>query len=274
MRCSTVMSLSLVGALVTAAPALAKGKKAPSMNADQARSMESLGGKFKWGMSHEEVWKSLEEQVKARYKELIEKERDVNKQDDLRKNELMDIKKAKDSLVQFEGKKSGWDVSIIDKEFAHKNGESMIVMWEKDQRRFLFFWNGKLYKQYIAFDAEHPVFKGKTFDDFVKILTNRYGNPEMKFAQMRTKDDMVVSHMEWPAHGDYKLWAVDQSHFYGNFCLRLFNPKVQAEIDRVRGERDPRKPQGNALIDSVTKPDEVSGDKNADVVDQITGKKK
>src|SRR5688572_23935636 len=89
MRCSTVMSLSLVGALVTAAPALAKGKKAPSMNADQARSMESLGGKFKWGMSHEEVWKSLEEQVKARYKELIEKERDVNKQDDLRKNELM-----------------------------------------------------------------------------------------------------------------------------------------------------------------------------------------
>ena len=32
--------------------------------------------------------------------------------------------------------------------------ESMLVLWEKDQRRFLFFWNEKLYKQFIAYNAE------------------------------------------------------------------------------------------------------------------------
>jgi hypothetical protein len=263
--------------LLLTLPGLALAKKkagGATATAAQARSMAELGGKFKWGMSHEEVWKTLEDTVHARYKELIEKEKDINKQDDLRKNEIQDVQKAKSSLVTFEGKKSGWDVSIIDKEFSQKNGESMIVMWEKDQRRFLFFWNGKLYKQFIAFDAEHPVFKGKTFDDFVKILQGRYGQPEMKFQQMRTKDDMVVDHMEWPAAGDYKLWAVDQSGFYGNFCLKLFSPKVQADLDKIKAERDPKRASGNALIDSVTKPDDVAGDRNADVVDQITGKKK
>ena len=52
------------------------------------------------------------------------------------------MQKTRSSLVKFDGQKSGWDVSIVDKEFNQSNGESMIVMWEKDQRRFLFFWNG------------------------------------------------------------------------------------------------------------------------------------
>jgi hypothetical protein len=275
-RVLLVLGSVLALGIAHAPPAHAKKKKGGGEEAaaPAGRSMGELGGKFKWGMSHEEVWKTLEDVIKARYKEQIAKEPDMNKQDDLRKNELQDIQKAKSSLVQFDGKKTGWDVSIIDKEFMQKNGESMIVMWEKDQRRFLFFWNGKLYKQFIAFDAEHPVFKGKTFDDFVQTIENRYGKSEMKFSQMKTKDDMVVDHIEWKNKGDYGLWAIDQSGLHGNFCLRLFDPKVQAELDKVREEKMPKRATGNALIDSVTKPDEVSGDKNANVVDDILGKKK
>ena len=271
---ASLLSFGLASGLAFSGPAYAKAKKKTVATATEAqkRSMAELGGKFKWGMSHDEVWKTLEAVVHVRYKDLIAKESDMNKQDDLRKREIEDVQKAKNSLVTFDGKKSGWDVSIVDKDFAQKNDESMIVMWEKDQRRFLFFWNGKLYKQFIAFDAEHPVFKGKNFDDFVKLIQGRYGQPEMKFAQMRTKEDMVVDHMEWPAAGDYQLWAIDQSGFYGNFCLRLFNPKIQADLDKSRSAREPKRNTGNALIDAVTRPDEVSGDKNADVVDQITGK--
>jgi len=53
----------------------------------------------------------------------------------------------------------------------------MIVMWEKDQRRFLFFYNGKLYKQFIAFNAEHKAFAGKSFDDFAEVIQARTGRP-------------------------------------------------------------------------------------------------
>ena len=273
---SLFASLIVSGFLCTTigSPTLAHAKKKKPSGASEAqrRSMSELGGKFKWGMSHDEVFKALEAAINLRYKDLIAKETDVNVQDDLRKKELEEVQKVKASFVTFEGKKTGWDVSIIDKEFAQRDNEAMVVMWEKDQRRFLFFWNDKLYKQFIAFDAQHPVFKGKSFDDFVSLIADRYGKPEMKFQQMRTKEDMVVDHMEWPAAGDYQLWAIDQSGFYGNFCLRLFNPKTQTEVDKARAEKEPKRANGNALIDAVTRPDDVAGDQNADVVDQITGK--
>jgi hypothetical protein len=270
------MAIGILGTLSLPSAALAKkkAKAGAAPTAEQKRSMAELGGKFKWGMSQEDVLKVMDDTTHARFKDLIANERDMNKADDLRKQELDDIQKSKNSFIKFDGKKGGWDVSIIDKEFQQRNDESMLVMWEKDQRRFLFFWKGKLYKQFIAFDAQHPVFKGKSFDDFVQIIAGRYGQPAMKFSQMKTKDDMVVDHLEWPAVGSYQLWAIDQSSFYGNFCLRVFDPKVQGELDKVHEARAPKRANGNALIDAVTKPDSVEGDRNVDVVDEmVTGKK-
>ena len=60
-------------------------------------------------------------------------------------------------------------VSLIDREFGHRNEEAMLVMWEKDQRRFLFFWKEKLYKQFIAYNADK--FKGMDFETIVKMGT-------------------------------------------------------------------------------------------------------
>ena len=274
------LALGVCGALtlgVSDASARTHAKKKPAKaataaNAAAARSMGELAGKFKWGMTEDQVWKVIETVIAERYKELIAKETDMSKQDDLRKKQLDEVKKTRESLVKFDGKKTGWDVSIVDKEFQQRNEEAMVTMWEKDQRRFLFFWNGKLYKQFIAFDSAR--FKDKSFEDFVTLLEDRYGKSETKFAQMKTKDEVVVDHVEWPGTGEYALQAVDQSGFYGNYCLRLYDPKTEAEIEKVREEKAPKRANGNALIDAVTKPDSVDGDKNADVVDQITGKHK
>jgi hypothetical protein len=147
----------------------------------------------------------------------------------------------------------------------------MVVLWEKDQRRFLFFWHGKLYKQFIAFNAEHPAFQGKSFDDFAKLIEKRFGPAEMKFASLRTKDEQTLDHLEWAPSGDYLLWAIDQSGFYGNFCLVLKQPSVVAQLERIRGAH-PRGNQ-NSIIDSVTAPEKTAGDPNADIADEITGTK-
>jgi hypothetical protein len=198
-------------------------------------------------------------------------ERDVHQQDILRKEMNEEIDKVKHSHVKFDGQKTGWDVSIIDKEFRHKNNESMAIIWEKDQRRFLFFYHDKLYKQFIAFNAEHPKFQGKSFDDFAKLLENRFGKGEMKFTSLRTKDEMTVDHLEWAAQADTILWAIDQSQFYGNFCLVLKQASVVAKLEKDRDKAP--KAHSNALIDSVTTRDGVEGDANANVVDDIVGKK-
>jgi hypothetical protein len=263
-----VLALSL-----SASPVLAKKKGGgghAKVSAADARAIGELAGKFKWGMSHEDVIKAIGDQQHGRYVELIKKEQDIYKQDQLRQAERDEIQKVRDSYVQFDGQKSGWDVSIVDKEFAQRNSESMLVMWEKDQRRFLFFYNDQLYKQYIAFNAEHPVFAGKSFDDFAKLIQNRYGPAEMKFAKLRTKDDMTLDHLEWPAAGEFQLWAIDQSAFYGNFCLVLFQPHIAASLTHAR-EAKSVQPHGNAVIDAVTTPDKINGDANENIVDQITG---
>ena len=265
---------------VGASPAWAKkkgggGGGGSHARAADARAVGELAGKFKWGMSPDDCIKLITAGIHAKYVELIKKEPDIYKQDQLRKDEGDEVQKVKDSYVKFDGVTPGtkeWGTSIVQSEFAPRNDESMMTLWEKDQRRFLFFWHDRLYKQYIAFNAEHPVFAGKSFDDFAKLIQNRYGPAEMKFTQMKTKADMKLDHLEWPASGDYQLFAIDQSEFYGNFCLVVFQPSTAKQVEQARTEHNTKPAHGNAIIDAVTQSPKQTNDANENIVDQITGK--
>lgn len=265
---------------VGASPAWAKkkgggGGGGSHARAADARAVGELAGKFKWGMSPDDCVKLITAGIHAKYVELIKKEQDIYKQDQLRKDEGDEVQKVKDSYVKFDGVTPGtkeWSTSIVQSEFAPRNDESMMTLWEKDQRRFLFFWHDRLYKQYIAFNAEHPVFAGKSFDDFAKLIQNRYGPAEMKFTQMKTKADMKLDHLEWPASGDYQLFAIDQSEFYGNFCLVVFQPATAKQVEQARTEHNTKPAHGNAIIDAVTQSPKQTNDANENIVDQITGK--
>jgi hypothetical protein len=244
-------------------------------HAADSRAVGDLAGKYKWNMPPDMVVKIIASGIHQKYVELIKKEPDVYKQDLLRKEEGEKVQKVKDSFVKFDAdnpRAKEWSTSIIQTEFAPRNDESLLTLWEPNQRRFLFFWHDKLYKQYIAFDAKHPAFEGKSFDEFAKIIQNRYGPAEMKFAQLRTRQEMKLDHLEWPPAGDYQLFAIDQSEFYGNFCLVVFQPHVAKEVERSRTEHNTKPAKGNALIDAVTTPEKQNTDVNENIVDQITGK--
>jgi hypothetical protein len=273
-----ILALGITVAASSPSVALAKKNKAGGGGshgaAPNARAVGELMGKFKWGMTPDDVVKVIGDQMHLKTVEDLKKETDVYKQDQLRAKEKEDIEKVRTSLAKFDGQKSGWDSSIIDKEFGHRNSESMLVMWEKDQRRFLFFSDNKLYKQYIAFNSEHPVFQGKSFDDFAKLIQGRYGAAEMKMAAMRTKEDVQLDHLEWPSANDTTLWAIDQSGFYGNYCLKLFQTSVNNQVEKSRAEHSPKAGRGNAMIDAITAPETVKGDPNEDVIDRVVGTKK
>jgi hypothetical protein len=95
----------------------------------------------------------------------------------------------------------------------------------------------------------------------------------MKLATMKTKDDVVVDHLEWPSQGEFTLWAIDQTGFYGNFCLKLIETSMLS-VEKTHAEKAVKGPRGNALIDAVTKPETNNTDPNANIVDDILGKPK
>ncbi len=291
MRLRSVLSLLGAGVLPsllnvwfhTASPGFfpeAMAKKRPGAQVQQEageqtnRAVSELAGKFKWGMSPAETMDVIEKDIRTRYEPKVRGEPDPFKQDTIRKEMIESVNQMRASYIKFDGQRTGWDVSIIDREFGHRNGESMLVLWDlsqANQRRFLFFWNEKLYKQFIALPADK--FKGKTFDEFSEVIQSRYGKAQITFAKMQTQDEMALDYLEWPPAGEFVLRAYDQSSFYGNFCLAVLQKSVYPLVDKERSVHSPSRGHrvNTKIIDTVSTQDSP-GDPNADIVDEVLGR--
>src|SRR5262249_54461820 len=148
----------------------------PSAN---EKAVSELLGPYKWGMSPDDVLAALGKQLGDRIAPELAKITDVYEQTRMRKSVKEQVDQVRKSFTRFEGQKTGWDVSIIEGEFLHRNDESMMQYRETDpatgrqQDRFFFFYQGRLWKQFIAFDM--TPYKGKTFNDFRGAMEARYG---------------------------------------------------------------------------------------------------
>lgn len=244
-------------------------KVAPAPKADP-KAVADLMGKFKWGMTVDEVKAELAKQIEAKYTERIKATTNIGTQDDLRREQRKEIADLGKKYEKFEGKKTGWDVSPIDKEFAHGNDESMLYVWEldpatkKDNKRFFFFVEGKLWKMFISINTE--AFAGKTFADFQAAMEARYGK-----ASDQVKNGYHF--LAWKSPGHY-LRAIDLTEFYGTFVIAISDESVESWINDRRLERNPKGEKTN-ILDSVTegKKDDSKpslDDPNSDVVDRIT----
>jgi len=229
-----------------------------------------LMGKFTWGMKPTKILKDLEIKISKGYRKKIQNEKDPLKQDRLRKDMMTAIKKLKKNYVKFSGKRSPWDLSLIDKEYAHKNDESMIVMWGKRDRKFYFFHHEQLWKIYIAFNT--AMFRGKSFNDFAGAMEARFGKAERKYVTT-ISGESKLDHLAWPPAGKTKLKAIDNTGLYGNFCLVLLDKDAAENVKDGRKLNSPKKKGGDPLVEAVTKDGDSSTDENEDIVDQITGKR-
>lgn len=281
-----VLALLLAAAFGLSDDAIAKKKKKKpkkkpdpvAQKAPQAdkRAVSELMGDFKWGMTVEETLEVVYKKIDERYAEKIKATTDVYVQNKLRKKAAGDKKKVRDTYIEFKGQETSWDVSIVDREFGHKDDEAMFVVWEsdiqtgRDQRRFYFFLDGKLWKMFIAFNTEQ--FEGMTFQDFKKVMEDRYGKSAEK---MRGNPDGTeeVDYLFWRA-GNVYLRAIDLTKVYSAFCLALSDEDVEKTIYARREERNPSKKGPDNITDSVTDQggsDQKPPEENRDVVDRITG---
>ncbi|HEX4354167.1 MAG TPA: hypothetical protein VHZ95_14660, partial [Polyangiales bacterium] len=226
-------------------------------------------GDLQWGVTKDELQKQLIDKVKEHYRPLVAKTHDAVEEDRLRQAATEEMKRIRDSYVEFKGTATGWDVSFLRGEFTHGNDESMLVMRDQNSQNFYFFIDGKLWKWYKAFDAE--VFPADDFSKFADSVQRRFG--PAKDAQGELSPGAGVRHwLEWQ-DDKTRLRAVDQTDFYGFYCLVFEQKSTVANLASLRkNTRDVNPNKQNALVEAVTAPPSRDSDGSSDVVDRITGK--
>lgn len=266
------LAIPLAGSAV-AAPKKKAGKPAVAAPMASASEIDKLKGDFKWGMSPDEVMAKMVQKVEAGFEERLKKTAtDPARQDKVRKEMLVETEKVKKhSLVKFEGQKSGYDVSIIDQEFSHKTGESMLVAKEDNGSRYFFFAQDRLYKMFVAFDKD--VLQGKSFKDFGQLMQARFGKAREVYVDERTKAGVKrnLDYYIWNTKGGDVLRLVDRSAFYDVYCLVVYDGNINSQQAEA-GKAHKTTAKSDALVDAVIGKPINNRDENDNVIDRITGR--
>ena len=226
----------------------AKKAVPPPSAANKKKLAELLNG-FKFGMAKDEVIAELGKKIEASYEERIKATTDMATQDRLRTERKKELARIKASYIAFEGKRTGWDVSIVEEEFAHNTGESMIERWEnqggKNQRRFFFFHEGKLYKMFVSLDVSILPEDKKNFETFKGVMQGQYG-----------PGDVEADRITWRT-GEFDVRAVDKLKSYDTLALVIEDPRVKKELVAQREAKAPPKKETSSVIKAVIDPDQT-----------------
>ena len=247
-------------------PAAQKVREAPT----SAAIAPSLGD-LHWGMTKEEVSTYFVNQIRERYRPLIAKAPGGIEEDRLRAAMTDELRRVREGHVTFNGQRTGWDISFLREEFTHNNGEAMLQINDTNSQNFYFFINNHLWKWFKAFNAD--VFSGQNFARFAQGVQARFGPAVERRAELVAG----AGERQWLEWQDptTRLRAVDQTRFYGFYCLVFESKDTLGQLATLRHNVAKRPSGNNALVDAVTSgAGENASDTsaNSDIVDRITGK--
>jgi hypothetical protein len=225
------------------AAAAKKPRKTPVSPAHK-KALAELSGGFKFGMTKDEVIAVFSKQLDERYDDKIKATTDIAAQDRLRRDKRNEVTRLQQSYISFDaGKPSPWDVSIVEDEFAHNTGEAMLERWEnqggKNQRRFFFFFEGKLWKMFVSLDVSILPEDKKNFAAFRKVMEDVYGAGDVEGTRITWRTD------------DLEARAIDKLKTYDALGLVIEDPKIRRQVDAVRVAKAPPRSDGNPMIKSV-----------------------
>jgi hypothetical protein len=277
-----ISSIILAAGLLTSSVALAKDapkkpapakkdvkakapppKKIPPVSAEAKKKLAANMQSYKFGMAKEEVIANLTKSINEQYEEKIKATTDMMTQDRLRKERKAEITRIEKSYLTFDGKKGGWDVSIVEEEFAHNTGESMLEKWEKEDgknnRRFFFFHEGKLYKMFIQLDVSILPEDKRNFETFKGVMTASYGG-----------GDVETDRITWRTP-EFEVRAIDKLKSYGAVALVIEDPRIKKDLVAIREAKAPPKKETNPVIKAIVDTDGTSKPdvKNNTAVDAV-----
>jgi hypothetical protein len=221
-----------------------KPRKVIAVSAAHKKALGELHGGFKFGMTKDEVIAVFSKQLDERYDEKIKATTDITAQDRLRRDKRNEVSRLQSSYISFEtSKTSPWDVSIVEEEFAHNTNEAMLERWEnqggKNQRRFFFFYEGKLWKMFLSLDVSIIPEDKRNFATFQAFMEGKYGPGYV--------DDGKIT---WTT-AEFDVRAVDKLKSYDALGLTIEDPRTRKEVEALRVAKAPPKRQTSSVIRAV-----------------------
>jgi hypothetical protein len=229
------------------APAAAgkpKPRKLTAVSAGHKKALAELYGGFKFGMTKDEVIAVFSKQLDERYDEKIKATTDITAQDRLRRDKRNEVNRLQSSYISFEtAKPSPWDVSIVEEEFAHNTGEAMLERWEnqggKNQRRFFFFSDGRLWKMFVSLDVSILSEDKKNFATFRSVMEGKYGAGDVEDGKITWRTE------------EFDVRAVDKLKSYDALALVIEDPRVRRQVEATREAKAPPRRETNSVIKAV-----------------------
>ncbi len=224
-------------------PAPPKKVVVPMVSEAHKKALAEKFGGFKFGMSKDDVLKVLQKQIDERYEDKIKATTDIAMQDRYRKDKKAELSRVSSTYIAFDAKTSPWDVSIVGEEFAHNTNESMMERWEneggKNQRRFFFFYDQKLWKMYLSLDVSIIPEDKRTFDTFKGVMESAYGAGGI--------DNGTIM---WRA-GEFDVRAIDRLKDYGALGFVVEDPKVRSDVEAQREQHKVPEKGTSSVINAV-----------------------
>lgn len=242
-----------------------------------APALDEIG--IHWGMNPHDTFEHFSGQITEEFRPRIAKATGAIEEDRLRAERDEDIRRIRTSYIRFRGQASGWDTSFLRDEFTSGNNESMMVVREDatHSTSHYFFINDHLWKRYQAYDAS-AFGAGVTFEQFADAIQRRFG-PGVERSGSLVEGRPPTRWIEWQ-DATTRLRAVDQTRFYGFFCLVFEDRATLAQLPTLRTHTITRDTGGHALVDSILRDDSEGSsaggaggdDAHADIADRLSGR--
>lgn len=246
-RWTALVMLVLVSSPAWSEP-LAPGRFDPSWNG------------LEFGVTRERVLAFLKERIHQRYEAQVRETRDVAVQDRLKRAREAEIAQVGSDYVAFAGQQTGWDVSVVRGEFAHRTGEAMLHLQEGKDHYYFFFTKDVFYKMVMT-GVDRPM------ATLIEDLSRVYGPPaHIEHQDVEARTGVRLARWE---EGLLGLSVEDRTRLYQCFLVRWV---LRAADEAVRAEWEKARTTGPGINPIVREAAEPQGQDAPNPVDEILGR--
>lgn len=259
----------LIAGLMVVPMAHAKQAKKP-VDDGRKKGISAILKTLDWAAHYQGVLDQLKVEIDDEFKDRLENlAGDTFRIDRARREKGEKFKKIAKTYIRFTaGNRTGYETSLIGKDFLTGQDESVLRIDDKHAQRYFFFKHDRLWKIVVAYNS--VVTQSMTYAEFTAQVQDKYGKP----AEQRKGDDGKVHEVIWRDNLT-ELVAEDRSAFYGTYVMKFLSLAEGVELE---GQRNKKAGGPSTMADA--RADSMLGDiiggndvpaANTDVVDQITG---